>query len=212
VIRREHTAMDLAVHEAAHALMAYHYRSLIGDRGVWIRGNRDGEANIPPLATSREGWRLTRDTPEWKAWAARAKAEAISLLAGPVAEWIYAGSRRVPLLYDPDRDPRGDMVRVERIMSALAGPGVCTLLLQGRLQGAARRVLTGPQAWPAIIAVAGEVVRRGQMTGPEVFRLFEKHRVPRIQKLFVHGRVIFPCRWSPNRQRRAAVKAAAEAA
>lgn len=211
MIRRHRTAMDLAVHEAAHALMAYRYRSLIGDRGIWIRGNRGGEANVPPLASPREGWRLTRDSPDWAVWATRAKAEVISNLAGPIAEWIHAGSRRVPLL-SPDGDPRGDLVRAQRIMSALAGLGVCTLLLQGRLQGDARRVLTGPQVWPAIIAVAGAVVRRGQMTGPEVFRLFEKHGVPRIQKLFVHGRVIFPCRWSPNRQRRAAVKSAAEAA
>jgi hypothetical protein len=207
VIRQNRTAQDLAVHEAAHAAMAYRYRSLIGNRGVWIRGNRGGEANVPTLASSREGWRLTHHTPEWKAWASRARAEVISLLAGPIAEWIYAGARRVPLLSDPEevrRDPRGDMVRAERLISALAGPSGY-LALQGSLQVATRRILTGVETWPAIIAVAGALVRRGQMTGPEVFRVFEKHGVPKIQKLFVSGRPIFPCKWSPNTQRRAIV-------
>jgi hypothetical protein len=169
---------SLSAHEASHAVMAYRYRQAIGPRGVWIARPGVGETDVGPLCKAKP----PRNGKRREAWKRRARAEVVSLLAGPVAEWMALG-RPVNSKFRPrGADPDSDLRRVDRYLAELAGADG-TGAEQWRLQERTKRLLCHPRTWRGILAVAEKLAETGSVRGYQAYAIFRANRVPRARRL-----------------------------
>jgi hypothetical protein len=169
-----------AIHEAGHAVIGYHFRSEVRDRGVTIDLEKPGNGNAHIRSSALIEASVLRDFGgvAWQNWIARAEREMMICLAGPLAELRYVHGRSPSGVIGPD-SASADLTQARALFGCICADDP-TRFVWWLYHDQVRGMLRERRTWRAIAKMAELLHDTGFVSEDAVQKVCAEQRVPQI--------------------------------